>query len=285
MCSCFWQKMDADHGDLGDVVRRGAGGGCGVPPRAGQHVPELAGFPPPERSNDDFGDPFSSFRDPLLHDLGGGRPSLAAQMRCRCLARRQWWVVVATSLGFCRSHPLPRQLHPRKSQTKKVVCIPAPPASSSRPGGDVIPLTCGRGESMGRNPLRGYYRCSSSKGCSARKQVERSRSDPNMLVITYTSEHNHPWPTQKNSLAGSTRSQPVRSGAAAMRVGSSSNQRPAVGEAAAAATAAEGLFAGLREMGIAGEEREGPRTGATADRFAMFDWGGNPFGETKNWGL
>ena len=27
-----------------------------------------------------------------------------------------------------------------------------------------------------------------------------------MLVITYTSEHNHPWPTQRNALAGSTRS-------------------------------------------------------------------------------
>lgn len=56
---------------------------------------------------------------------------------------------------------------------------------------------------------RGYYRCSSSKGCSARKQVERSRTDPNMLVITYTSEHNHPWPTQRNALAGSTRTQPA----------------------------------------------------------------------------
>lgn len=53
---------------------------------------------------------------------------------------------------------------------------------------------------------RGYYRCSSSKGCLARKQVERSRTDPNMLVITYTAEHNHPWPTQRNALAGSTRS-------------------------------------------------------------------------------
>lgn len=31
-----------------------------------------------------------------------------------------------------------------------------------------------------------------------------------MLVITYTSDHNHPWPTQRNALAGSTRSsQPV----------------------------------------------------------------------------
>lgn len=62
---------------------------------------------------------------------------------------------------------------------------------------------------------RGYYRCSSSKGCSARKQVERSRTDPNMLVITYTSEHNHPWPTQRNALAGSTRSQPSKNNSAA----------------------------------------------------------------------
>ncbi|CAA0823780.1 Probable WRKY transcription factor 14 [Striga hermonthica] len=45
---------------------------------------------------------------------------------------------------------------------------------------------------------------------SARKQVERSRTDPNMLVITYNSEHNHPWPTQRNALAGSTRSQPSK---------------------------------------------------------------------------
>jgi hypothetical protein len=39
----------------------------------------------------------------------------------------------------------------------------------------------------------------------ARKQVERSRSDPNMLVITYTAEHNHPWPMQRNVLAGCSR--------------------------------------------------------------------------------
>eukprot|EP00249_Psilotum_nudum_P011710 c23339_g1_i2 orf=527-1105(-) len=50
--------------------------------------------------------------------------------------------------------------------------------------------------------IRGYYRCSSSKGCSARKQVERSRSDPSMLLITYTSDHNHSWPVQRNSSSG-----------------------------------------------------------------------------------
>jgi hypothetical protein len=33
-----------------------------------------------------------------------------------------------------------------------------------------------------------------------------------MLVITYTSEHNHPWPTQRNALAGSTRSHHGKNG-------------------------------------------------------------------------
>jgi hypothetical protein len=45
----------------------------------------------------------------------------------------------------------------------------------------------------------------------ARKQVERSRSDPNMLVITYTAEHNHPWPMHRNVLAGYARAQSTNS--------------------------------------------------------------------------
>ena len=55
---------------------------------------------------------------------------------------------------------------------------------------------------------RNYYRCSSSKGCSARKQVERSNEEPNMFIITFTGDHNHPRPTHRNSLAGSSRSKP-----------------------------------------------------------------------------
>ncbi|XP_044478828.1 probable WRKY transcription factor 14 [Mangifera indica] len=107
----------------------------------------------------------------------------------------------------------------RKSQAKKVVCIPAPAAPNSRSSGEVVPSDLWAWRKYGQKPIkgspypRGYYRCSSSKGCSARKQVERSRTDPNMLVITYTSEHNHPWPTQRNALAGSTRSQPSKNNA------------------------------------------------------------------------
>jgi hypothetical protein len=97
----------------------------------------------------------------------------------------------------------------RKSQTKKVVCIPA--GASGGGGGEVVPSDLWAWRKYGQKPIkgspypRGYYRCSSSKGCSARKQVERSRADPTMLVVTYTSDHNHPWPTHRNALAGSTR--------------------------------------------------------------------------------
>ncbi|RDX64197.1 putative WRKY transcription factor 14, partial [Mucuna pruriens] len=115
--------------------------------------------------------------------------------------------------GVQISSPRNPALKRRKNQAKKVVCIPAPAAANSRQTGEVVPSDLWAWRKYGQKPIKGspYPRCSSSKGCSARKQVERSRTDPNMLVITYTSEHNHPWPTQRNALAGSTRSQPSKS--------------------------------------------------------------------------
>ncbi|PWZ29110.1 putative WRKY transcription factor 35 [Zea mays] len=106
----------------------------------------------------------------------------------------------------------------RKNQARKVVCIPAPAASAGgRTTGEVVPSDLWAWRKYGQKPIkgspypRGYYRCSSSKGCPARKQVERNRTDPSLLVITYNSEHNHPWPTQRNALAGSTRSHHAKS--------------------------------------------------------------------------
>ncbi|KAJ6867104.1 hypothetical protein NC652_038361 [Populus alba x Populus x berolinensis] len=87
----------------------------------------------------------------------------------------------------------------RKSLAKKVVCIPAPSAANSWSSEEVVPSGLwayawrkyGQKHINGSPYPRGYYRCS-SKGCLAKKHVERSRNDPNMLVITYNSEHNHP---------------------------------------------------------------------------------------------
>ena len=38
---------------------------------------------------------------------------------------------------------------------------------------------------------RSYYKCSSIRGCTARKHVERCLEDPTMLVVTYEGDHNH----------------------------------------------------------------------------------------------
>ncbi|KAK8521255.1 hypothetical protein V6N13_077377 [Hibiscus sabdariffa] len=90
----------------------------------------------------------------------------------------------------------------RKNQLKRSVCHVTADNLSSDPWA---------WRKYGQKPIKGspyprnYYRCSSSKGCSARKQVERSNTDPNIFIVTYTGEHTHPKPTHRNSLAGSTR--------------------------------------------------------------------------------
>lgn len=39
--------------------------------------------------------------------------------------------------------------------------------------------------------IRGYYKCSTIRGCPARKHVERAPDDPAMLIVTYEGEHRH----------------------------------------------------------------------------------------------
>ncbi|KAJ4980233.1 hypothetical protein NE237_031070 [Protea cynaroides] len=96
---------------------------------------------------------------------------------------------------------------PRKSRRavqKRVISVPIADLEGSRIKGEgAPPYDSWAWRKYGQKPIkgspypRGYYRCSSSKGCPARKQVERSRVDPTMLVVTYACEHNHPWPASK----------------------------------------------------------------------------------------
>ncbi|KAI3799343.1 hypothetical protein L1987_34636 [Smallanthus sonchifolius] len=64
----------------------------------------------------------------------------------------------------------------------------------------------------GQKPIKGspfprnYYRCSTTKACGAKKQVERSLMDSTIFIVSYSGEHIHPLPTHRSSLAGTTRS-------------------------------------------------------------------------------
>ncbi|XP_023738555.1 probable WRKY transcription factor 29 [Lactuca sativa] len=107
---------------------------------------------------------------------------------------------------YCGSASKISQLAPklkkRKNQQKRVVVQVTADGLSSDPWA---------WRKYGQKPIKGsiyprsYYRCSSSKGCMARRQVEQSCTDPSIYILTYTAEHNHPQPTRRNSLAGINR--------------------------------------------------------------------------------
>ncbi|KAI7753932.1 hypothetical protein M8C21_033131 [Ambrosia artemisiifolia] len=61
---------------------------------------------------------------------------------------------------------------------------------SDRPS---VSLNGARSESHGCHccKRRVYYKCSSGKGCPARKSVEIAVEDSKMLIVTYAGEHNH----------------------------------------------------------------------------------------------
>ncbi|CAN4123707.1 unnamed protein product [Withania somnifera] len=225
------------QGDLADIFRDGNNTASGESSTSVIPVPDGWQFPSVNYSTSgieeltpvqDFGDPFCNLRDPVFHDFDINSCLFSSTDEnnnvCTSLLGPKIHDAINSSKtcleensGLQISSPRNTGIKRRKSQAKKVVCIPAPAPANSRQGGEVVPSDLWAWRKYGQKPIkgspypRGYYRCSSSKGCSARKQVERSRTDPNMLVITYTSEHNHPWPTQRNALAGSTRSQPHNS--------------------------------------------------------------------------
>ncbi|CAL4961388.1 unnamed protein product [Urochloa decumbens] len=105
------------------------------------------------------------------------------------------------------SSPLPAAKRSRRSVEKRVVSVPLTECGD-RPRGasgeGPPPSDSWTWRKYGQKPIkgspypRGYYRCSSSKGCPARKQVERSRADPTVLLVTYTFEHNHESPLPKS---------------------------------------------------------------------------------------
>lgn len=94
---------------------------------------------------------------------------------------------------------MPSHKKSRRSIQKKVVSVRISDLDGSRTKGEGYPPSDSWAwRKYGQKPIkgspypRGYYRCSSSKGCPAKKQVERNPVDPSTLIITYACDHDHP---------------------------------------------------------------------------------------------
>ncbi|XP_044476013.1 probable WRKY transcription factor 7 [Mangifera indica] len=80
----------------------------------------------------------------------------------------------------------------RKSRVKRVVRVPAISSKMADiPPDDFSWRKYGQKPIKGSPHPRGYYKCSSVRGCPARKHVERALDDPMMLIVTYEGDHNH----------------------------------------------------------------------------------------------
>ncbi|VFQ64172.1 unnamed protein product [Cuscuta campestris] len=91
----------------------------------------------------------------------------------------------------------------RKLRQKRTIRVPATSLKMSDiPADDFSWRKYGQKPIKGSPHPRGYYKCSSVRGCPARKHVERAPDDPTMLIVTYEDQHNHsplPPPSHTNS--------------------------------------------------------------------------------------
>ncbi|PKA51378.1 putative WRKY transcription factor 11 [Apostasia shenzhenica] len=84
----------------------------------------------------------------------------------------------------------------RKNRVKRTIRVPAISSKIAD-----IPPDEYSWRKYGQKPIkgspypRGYYKCSSLRGCPARKHVERAPDDPSMLIVTYEDEHRHSQPS------------------------------------------------------------------------------------------
>ncbi|CAN1132005.1 Probable WRKY transcription factor 74 [Linum perenne] len=122
-----------------------------------------------------------------FHLIGIPRQSSSSyQMNCRRRCSGSVKCGQSASSGKC--HCSKR----RKLRVKRSIKVPA----ISNKVADIPPDEYSW-RKYGQKPIkgspypRGYYKCSSLRGCPARKHVERCVEEPAMLIVTYEGDHNH----------------------------------------------------------------------------------------------
>ncbi|KAI3758895.1 hypothetical protein L6452_06468 [Arctium lappa] len=116
-----------------------------------------------------------------------GQPNLSSSsFKRKCNSMEDSHTKCANSSGRCHCSKK------RKSKMKRVVRVPAISMKMADiPPDDYSWRKYGQKPIKGSPHPRGYYKCSSLRGCPARKHVERALDDPAMLIVTYEGEHNH----------------------------------------------------------------------------------------------
>ncbi|XP_074563446.1 putative WRKY transcription factor 17 [Curcuma longa] len=135
---------------------------------------------------------FGAASSHLLPPVSAGKfPIISAAVDRRCHEHahaHSEHVVGKCAVPGARCHCSKR----RKSRVKRTIRVPAASSKSSD-----IPADEYSWRKYGQKPIkgspypRGYYKCSTLRGCPARKHVERAPDDPLMLIVTYEGEHRH----------------------------------------------------------------------------------------------
>ncbi|RWW12203.1 hypothetical protein GW17_00024137 [Ensete ventricosum] len=124
-----------------------------------------------------------------------GRPQLSNPMNWRPHDRRCSGGGIDGGGGKCGKTSRCHCSKKRKLRVKRTIKVPAISNKlADIPADDCSWRKYGQKPIKGSPHPRGYYKCSSMRGCPARKHVERCVEDPTMLIVTYEGEHNHAKP-------------------------------------------------------------------------------------------
>lgn len=116
-----------------------------------------------------------------------GKPPLSSSSR-KCISENGFSGKCTASSSSGRCHCSKK----RKLRVKRVIRVPAISIKiADIPPDDYSWRKYGQKPIKGSPHPRGYYKCSSVRGCPARKHVERALDDSTMLIVTYEGEHNH----------------------------------------------------------------------------------------------